>query len=298
MQLHSHHHDHARTDGISRNLLIALLLNLGFAVIELAGGFYTDSVAIFSDALHDFGDSVALGVAFYLQKISGKPRDEFYSYGYRRFSLLGALVVSSILLIGVALVMRESLERLFHPKSADAKGMLLIAIFGIIVNIFAALRVRKGSSLNERAVYLHLLEDALGWIAVLTSSIVMLFFHLPLLDPLLSLGISVFILFNIYKNLRRVVRILLMEVPGHVKLPEFESAVRALKNIQDIEDLHLWTLDGENHVLTMQVIVSDKLDFSTLRKIKKQIRQIAQEQGIYHSTIEFCGHDEDRHQHH
>ncbi len=290
---HGHRHDHA-----SRNLLVALLINLGFAVLELVGGIYTNSVAILSDALHDFGDAFSLGVAWYLQKISGKPRDAYYSYGYRRFSLLGALVVSSVLLIGVALVIRESVERLLKPEETNAQGMLYLALLGVLVNGYAALRVRKGESHNERAVYLHLLEDVLGWVAVLTSSIVMIFFKVPFLDPLVSLGISLFILFNVYKNLRGVVRILLMEVPGHVQLPEFESAVRVLKHVKDLDDLHLWTLDGQNHVLTMQVIVPKNLSFIALRKIKQQIRQLAEAQGIYHSTIEFCCQGEDRQQRH
>lgn len=295
---HSHHHHGHGHDHASKNLLLALVLNLGFAIIELVGGLYTNSVAILSDALHDFGDSLSLGVAWYLQRISGKPRDEFYSYGYRRFSLLGALVVSSVLLIGVALVIRESVERLLKPETANAQGMMLLALLGIAINGVAALRVKKGHSHNERAVYLHLLEDVLGWVAVLISSIFMYFFNLPILDPLISLGIAAFILYNVFKNLRGVVRILLMEVPGHVKLPEFESAVRALKHVKDLDDLHLWTLDGENHVLTVQVIVSDKLAFSALRKIKQQVRSIAHAQGIRHSTIEFCCASEDRHQQH
>lgn len=290
---HRHGHDHA-----VKNLLLALLLNLSFALIELIGGIYTNSVAILSDAMHDCGDAFSLGVAWYLQKISGKPRDEYYSYGYRRFSLLGALVVSSVLLIGVALVIRESVERLIKPEQADARGMLVLAVLGIAINGFAALRVRKGASLNERAVYLHLLEDALGWIAVLIGSVFMYFYQLPWLDPLLSLAIAAFILFNVFKNLQSVVRILLMEVPGQVKLPEFESAVRKLKQVKDVDDLHLWTLDGQNHVLTMQVIVSDKLGFAALRKIKRQIRQLAELQGIRHSTIEFCCATEERQQQH
>jgi cobalt-zinc-cadmium efflux system protein len=290
---HGHGHDHA-----SNNLLLALALNFSFALIELVGGIYTNSVAILSDALHDFGDAFSLGVAWYLQKISGKPRDEYYSYGYRRFSLLGALVVSSVLLIGVALVIRESVERLMKPEQADAKGMLVLAVLGVAINGFAALRVKKGDSHNERAVYLHLLEDVLGWIAVLISSLIMIFFNLPLLDPVVSLGIAFFILYNVYKNLRGVVRILLMEVPGHVKLPEFESAVRALKHVKDLDDLHLWTLDGKNHVLTMQVIVSDKLGFAALRKIKHEIRGLARARGIMHTTVEFCCDGEDRQQHH
>jgi cobalt-zinc-cadmium efflux system protein len=295
---HSHHHHSNERDRATHNLLLALVLNLGFACIEFVGGMLTNSVAILSDALHDFGDAFSLGFAWYLQKIAGKPRDEYYSYGYRRFSLLGALVVSSVLLIGVALVIRESIERLMRPEPADAKGMLYLALLGVAINGFAALQVKKGASLNERAVYLHLLEDVLGWVAVLFGSVAMLFFKLPWLDPVLSLGIAAFILFNVFCNLHKVVRILLMEVPGQVKLPEFEAQVRAIKEVQDIDDLHVWTLDGQNHVLTMQVIVSDRLSFRALRTIKQKIRKLAQAQGIGHSTIEFCCHGEDRQQHH
>lgn len=267
-------------------------------MIELIGGLFTNSVAILSDALHDFGDALSLAVAWYLQKVSQKPRDQFYSYGYKRFSLLGALVVSSVLLIGVALVIRESVVRLLNPQAADAKGMLVLAILGIAINGFAALRVKKGSSLNERAVYLHLLEDVLGWIAVLISSIVMIFFHLPVLDPLISLAISVFILFNVFKNLRSVVKILLLEVPQHLKLDELEARIRTIKGVRAIEDLHTWTLDGENHVITLQVIVGGKESLTTLGRMKKQIRSLIAAEGIYHSTIEFCTGTEDIHQHH
>lgn len=296
---HDHHHHHAHGhDHASRNLLIALVLNLGFAAIEAAGGAYTNSVAIMSDALHDFGDALSLGVAWYLQRVSMRPRDKFYSYGYRRFSLLGAVVVSSVLLIGLSLVMRESVLRLMHPQPTNVKGMLLLAFLGIAVNGYAALRLSKGHSLSERAAYLHLLEDVLGWIAVLIGGIVMLFVNLPILDPLISLGVSAFILFNVYRNLRSVVKILLMQVPENLQSTALEEEIRALKLVKDVEDLHLWTLDGENHVITMQIIVADSTSFAALRKLKQQIRALVAGRGIRHSTIEFCCTAEDRHQQH
>lgn len=295
-----HHHEHSHHDHnhASRNLLIALVLNLGFAAIEAAGGAYTNSVAILSDALHDFGDALSLGVAWYLQRVSLRPRDQFYSYGYRRFSLLGAVVVSSVLLIGLSLVMRESVLRLMNPQPANVKGMLLLAFLGIAVNGYAALRLSRGHSFSERAAYLHLLEDVLGWIAVLIGAIVMLFVNLPILDPLISLGISAFILFNVYRNLRSVVKILLMQVPENLQSTALEEDIRALKPVKDVEDLHLWTLDGENHVITMQIIVADGASFASLRKLKQQIRVLTASHGIRHSTIEFCCTAEDRHQHH
>lgn len=295
---HHHEHSHHEHGHASRNLLIALVLNLGFAAIEAAGGAYTNSVAILSDALHDFGDALSLGVAWYLQRVSLRPRDQFYSYGYRRFSLLGAVVVSSVLLIGLSLVMRESVLRLMNPQPANVKGMLLLAFLGIAVNGYAALRLSRGHSLSERAAYLHLLEDVLGWIAVLIGAIVMLFVNLPILDPLISLGISAFILFNVYRNLRSVVKILLMQVPENLQSTALEEDIRALKRVKDVEDLHLWTLDGENHVITMQIIVADSTSFASLRKLKQQIRVLAVSRGIRHSTIEFCCPAEERHQHH
>lgn len=291
-----HHHDHHHH--ASRNILTALILNLAFALIELFGGFYTNSVAILSDALHDFGDSLSLGVAWYLQNISRRPRDHLYSYGYKRFSLLGALAVSSVLLVGVVIVVRESIGRILHPQAADARGMLLFAVLGVIVNGYAALRVRTGHSLNERAVYLHLIEDVLGWLAVFISSVVMLFVHLPILDPLISLAISLFILFNVVKNLKSVFKILLMEVPQNLDVSELELSIRGIRGVGDVEDLHVFTLDGENHVLTMQVLVSEKSGFAAMQKIKREIRQLAGAKGILHTTIEFCCATEDRHQHH
>ena len=293
----AHHHLHVHNSS-SKNLLIALLLNLAFAIIELVGGLYTNSVAILSDAVHDFGDALSLGVAWYLEKISQKPRDEYYSYGYRRFSLLGALVVSSVLLIGVVLVVRESVERLLHPEIANTKGMLYLALFGIAINGFAALRVKMGKSLSERAVYLHLLEDVLGWIAVLISSIVMIYFHLPFLDPLISLVISVYILWNVFKNLRAVIKILLLEVPQHIQVNGLEDRIRAINGVKAIEDVHIWTLDGQNHVLTLQVIIGPRVSFEVMRKIKRQVREHARAAGILHSTIEFCTGSEERHQPH
>ena len=219
-----HHHEHTHSTG---NIRLAFFLNFFFAIIELVGGVLTNSVAILSDALHDFGDSVSLGIAWYLQKLSTKGRDRYYSYGYKRFSLLGAVFISVILLVGSVFVIKESVERIMDPQEPNAKGMFLLAIFGVLINGAAVLRLKKGSSLNERAVSLHMLEDVLGWIAVLIVSIVMMFVDLPVLDPLLSIGISLWILSNIYKNLKDTFRIFLQQVPQNIDLQTLENRIGA-----------------------------------------------------------------------
>ncbi|HEY1114932.1 MAG TPA: cation diffusion facilitator family transporter, partial [Chitinophagaceae bacterium] len=203
---HSHAHSHAHATG---NIAVAFFLNTAFALIELVGGLLTNSVAILSDALHDFGDSLSLGTAWYFQKKSKKTRTEHYTYGYRRFSLVGAFVNAMVLIVGSIFIIREAVERLFRPEPADARGMLLLALLGIVVNGVAMLQLRKGGSINERVVSLHFLEDVLGWVAVLVGAVVMLFADLPVIDPVLSLAIASFVLFNVYRNIKPAFKIIL-----------------------------------------------------------------------------------------
>ena len=207
---------------------MGFVLNLFFALVELVGGLYTGSVAILSDALHDFGDSCSLGVAWYLERLSKKGRDQNFSYGYKRFSLLGALLISIILLVGSIFVITESIERIITPSEPHAGGMFVLALFGLAVNGYAAWRMMGGSSLNERAMRVHLMEDVLGWVAVLIVSVVMYFVDLPILDPILSLCITGWVLYNVYFNLRDNLRIFLQGVPEDVDSEELVEEVLCL----------------------------------------------------------------------
>lgn len=287
---HTHsHHSHSAAG----NIRVAFFLNFFFAIIELAGGLYTNSVAILSDALHDFGDSVSLGLAWYLQKVAAKGRDRYNSYGYKRFSLLGALFISVVLLVGSVVVIIESAGRIVHPQEPNAHGMFLLAILGVAVNGAAILRLKKGSSLNERAVSLHLMEDVLGWIAVLVVSIVMMFVNVPVLDPLLSIGISIWILTNVYRNLRDTFRVFLQQAPRQIDLDALENRIRALNGVVSVHDVHLWTLDGEEHVITLHVVTSANTPLVRWQELKTEIRRLCKEAGIGHATIEIENERED-----
>ncbi len=285
-----HHHQHL-PDQATKNITVAFFLNLVFAIIELIGGFLTNSIAILSDALHDFGDSVALGISWYLEKVSKRGRDRFYSYGYRRFSLLGAVFISVILIIGSVFVIRESALRFFSPEETNAKGMFLLALLGVGVNGYAVYKLRKGSSFNERAVSLHLFEDVLGWVAVLLVSVVMMFVHLPFLDPALSVLISFWVLFNVYRNLKNTFKVLLQEVPQDVELDSLITNILKIDGVISFHDLHLWTLDGENHIMTIH-IVTDTPGTEHQQRIKKEIRHLCRHFGIGHATIEIDAPDE------
>lgn len=281
-----HHHHHAHDHDLSRrNIRLAFWVNSAFALFELVGGFYTNSVAILSDALHDFGDSLSLGLAYYFQKKSTRARDASYSYGYKRFSLLGAIINAMILIIGSVFILEESVERLGRPQPADARGMFLIAIIGLGANAFAMLRLRKGASINERVVSLHFLEDVLGWAAVLAGSIVMMFASVPWLDPALSIGIAAFILYNAVKGIREAARIVLQGIPTNVDPELIKKKILAVPGVAGVHDLHTWTMDGQYNIMTVHVEVKPT-SFEKSNELKREIRSRLGDMNIQHLTIE------------
>lgn len=285
---HDHSHNHNTT---SKNIATAFCLNFGFAIFELIGGIYTNSVAITSDALHDFGDSISLGMAWYFEKISKRKRTKKYSYGYRRFSVIGAIINSLILLGGSIVVLYETIPRLFTPVESDAKGMFILAIIGVIVNGFAALRLRRGSSLNERSVSLHLLEDVLGWLAILIGSVVMYFTNAPIIDPILSLLITIFVLYNVFKNLKAISKVILQTVPEGIDIDAIKSDIEGFDNISCVNDIHIWTMDNHYNVLSLNAVIVDNVKTD---ETKKSIRNLLlTKYKIEHSTIELENNIED-----
>jgi cobalt-zinc-cadmium efflux system protein len=281
-----HHHHHFEENEKPTNIVIAFWLNTTFAVVEIIGGIYTNSVAILSDAVHDLGDSLSLGLAYFFHIKSRKKRDNTYSYGYRRFSLLGAFINSLILIVSSAFIIRESVTRLFQPEQPDTTGMVILALIGIAVNTVAMLRLKKGGSINEKVVSLHFLEDILGWIAVLIGSIVMMFVNVPILDPLLSIAIAGFILFNVYKNVRVTFRIFLQGHPENTDDVEIKRKISTVKGVKDIHDFHLWTMDGNYNVVTLHVVTEGKSTLDEIQAIKNEVRHCLQHLNIQHITIE------------
>ncbi|MGR3809150.1 cation diffusion facilitator family transporter [Jiulongibacter sp. NS-SX5] len=290
---HHHHHAHSHSHGHSHqteNISTAFWLNLSFTIIELIGGFFTNSVAILSDALHDLGDSLSLGLAWYFQKKAGKGSDQVYTYGYGRFSLVGALINSIVLIVGSIYMLSEAIPRILNPEASNASGMLLLALLGIAVNGAAVLKLKKGDSLNERAVMLHLMEDVLGWVAVLVGSIIMYFTQWYIIDPILSIGITIYVLYNVYGNLKSVFRVILQGTPEDKNINKLKELLIQLKGVAAIHDLHLWTVDGQNNIMSLHV----KLDPAADRiKVKEEIRHEMHHEGIQHVTIELELDDED-----
>lgn len=283
---HNRDHNHDHQHGNTGNLRLAFFLNLTFTLLEIAGGLWTNSMAILSDAVHDLGDSLSLGVAWYLEKISEKGCDRRYSYGYRRFSVLGALFTTMVLLGGGLLVLMRAIPRLINPEETNAPGMIAFAILGILVNGVAALRLKRGQSLSEQAVAWHLLEDVLGWAAVLVVGIVMLFVDLPILDPILSVLITLYVLYNTFRNLRRSLAVFLQAVPDGIDIEVIETRLLALDKVESVHHTHVWSMDGYEHVLSTHVVVEASTTRDEILCVKEEIRQLRGEFNLAHTTVE------------
>lgn len=284
----SHNHSHDSTG----DLRLAFFLNLSFTIIEIAGGIWTNSLAILSDAIHDLGDSLSLGMAWYLETYARKDKDKKYSYGYRRYSLLSALINTIVLIVGSIFILSRAVTRLFNPEPVDAKGMILFAVLGIIVNGLAMLRLRGGKSLNARVVAWHLIEDVLGWVAVLIMSIVLLFTDLYILDPIFSILITCFVLYNVIKNLRKTLALFLQAVPENVDLEKIENRLLAIDNVCSSHHTHIWSMDGEHHVLTTHLVVEEDTSQDEVLCIKEDINQLSKEMDFLHTTVEIEYGDE------
>ncbi|ABB23356.1 cation diffusion facilitator family transporter [Pelodictyon luteolum] len=280
---HSHPHHHHQAAG---DIGTAFFLNLAFTLVEFVGGWLTGSTAILADAVHDLGDSFAFGQAWYFEKLSLSGSSERYSYGYRRFSLVGALISALILFGGSIFVLLQAIPKIFAPGTPDAGGMALLAVAGVSVNFLAMLRLRKTGGMNARVVTLHLLEDVLGWVAVLVVAVVLLFWDIPVLDPILAIAITLFILYGALKNLRSMVPVFLQAVPDGISLQAVVREAEALDGVRGVHNAHIWSLDGTHRVFTAHLQVDPELDACAYIELKKRIAGLVQSHGIEHSTVE------------
>lgn len=282
---HGHHHVHG-AGAATGNIKVALLLNLGFAIIEAVGGWLTGSIAIMTDALHDFGDSLALGFALVMERLAGRLSNAQFSYGYRRLSLLSALFTAVFLIVGSAVMLAHAVPRLLNPVQPHAGGMLALSLLGIAVNGYAAWRLHKGSTMNERVVSWHMLEDLLGWVVIFVSSIVMMFVSIPILDPVLSIIFVVFIMIGTVRSLRETLHLFLQGVPRTFDIAQLKADILGVPRVKSVHDLHFWSLDGSNHVLTAHIVVHRETLAPEMESVKQEIRSVVARRGRIHVTLE------------
>lgn len=275
----------AKAHKSTKNIKLAFMINLLFSIGELIGGFLINSVAIMSDAIHDLGDAIALGISWFLQNFSNKEGDEKFSFGYKRFSLLGALINAAVLIAGSIYIFTQAIPLLFNPEHSNAQGMIWFAIVGVLLNGYAAFKLHKGKSVNEGVLSWHMLEDVLGWVAVLIVGIVLLFKDIHILDPILSLAIALFILVNVVRNLTKTMKVLLDGVPEGIDIEEIQAKIEKIPGVLSVGDLNIWSIDGEENALNLHLSVEgDSLADSTV--IKEKVRMATSDLKIVHSAIE------------
>lgn len=278
-------HIHLHSDTAGRNILSAFFINLTFTVISLIGGWLTNSMAIISDSIHDLGCTLSIALAWVFERIAGHTPTPRFTFGYRRFTLLGAFVNAFILLGGASIVLYESFGRMASPEEVNAEGMLWFALLAILCKGLAVWRTWKGASVNQRMVSLHLLGDCLGWVAVLLASIVMMFVEIPLLDPILSVCISLYILYNVVRNLIVAFRIVLEGVPVTIDYLTLKAEMKALEGVDEIEALRVWSMDNVHHAATVALTTT----LTTLEEVevmKSSLRQLLIQHSIELSVIE------------
>lgn len=271
-----------------KNILIAFILNLSFSIFELIGGYFTNSVAIMSDALHDFGDALSIGLSLILEKISKKKADNKYTFGYKRYSILGAYITTTVLFLGSLIVIYNAIKRILNPEPINYDGMIIFAVFGVIVNFLAAYFTRGGDSMNQKAVNLHMLEDVLGWAVVLVGSVLMKFTDISYIDSIMSIGIAIFILINAYKGLKEILDIFLLKMPESLKVHDIEKMVLAVPQVEGVHHVHVWSMDGQRSYGTMHLITSSKDSEGLKKTVKEKLKDL----GLVHTTIEIEGIDE------
>ena len=271
-----------------KKILTAFLLNLAFSALEFIGGALTGSVAILSDAVHDMGDAVSIGISYFLERKSKKQPDDVYTYGYARFSVLGSVITTMVLLFGSAMVVGHGVHRIFNPVAIHYDGMIVFAIAGVAMNLLAAYMTRDGDSLNQKAVNLHMLEDVLGWIAVLVGAVVMRFTDFTVLDPLMSIGIALFILYHSVKNIKVVVALFLKRVPEGISVREIKGCISQIDGVMDVHHIHIWSMDGLSNCATMHIVARGET-----AAIKERVRKELKERGIAHATLELEGVEEE-----
>ena len=266
-----------------RVVWLAFFLNLSYAIVEFIAGGVFGSSAVLADSVHDLGDAVAIGVSAVLETISNREEDSRYTLGYKRFSLLGALITAVILMTGSVFVILENITKLFHPQPVNDEGILWLGIIAVTINVLASLVVRKGKTKNESILSLHFLEDTLGWVAVILMAIILRFTDWYILDSLLSLVISFFILSKAIPRFWSTLKIFLDAVPEGIDIEQVKSDLKQLENVASVNQLNLWTMDG----LEKNAIVHVCLEHVKHMDVcKESIRDLLKERGFQNVTIE------------
>ena len=280
MRIDTHHH-HKKA---GENLAFVFFINLAFNIVVITAALATNSMAILADFIHDASDTISIAFAWFLEHVAQRDSTDKYSYGYQRFSILGAVIISIFVIIMAFVILSEAIPRLFAPEGVDAGGMLAVAIVGIVFKFVSVYRLHNGETYNEKAIFFHQLGDIFEWVAILILSLVLMFWEgAQYLDPFVSIGIALWLIFNLGRNLYKSIEVLLQKTPDYFDVDEFRQSIENIEGVNAIDDFHIWSLDGIDSVMTLKVDVDFGKDVS---EIKKEIYEISKKYHVVDITIE------------
>lgn len=264
---------------------MSFFLNTSFTIIEWFVGLYTNSVTISSGAIHDFGDSIILFFSLLLEKKSKKGRTEKYTYGYRRFSLLGNLINIIILTIGGIFILHNAIDRLFHPQEIRTVVMLVFSILGITINGYGAFKLYSKKQGINRTLFLNIFSDFISWITVFISALTAIIFNVYFLDALCSIFLGIWLIFQGIQGSRKTLHLLMQAVPEEINLQQIEAAILQNKMVTQVHDLHVWDLDGEDYIASFHIVTTSQ-DIKEVMIAKEEIKIKLETLKINHATIE------------
>ena len=269
-----------------RNITSIFILSLVFAVIQLFGGLLTNSIAILTDCIRNFGDAISIGIALMLEKKAMKHADNKYTYGYFRFSVVASLISTMFMIVSSIFAIIVTVPRLLKPENVNDEGMFFLAVFGLVINGMNHYSNYKTDNINEQSVNMQQTEDLLSWVGILIVSTVISIYDLNILDPILSLLIVCLTFKHIINHLKHIFDILLEKVPDDLSIEDIEKKILKIKHVVDVRDFHVWSLDGIRDCASVFIVISDDLDLKSVLHVKSRVKKIIRQSGIKYSTVE------------
>jgi cobalt-zinc-cadmium efflux system protein len=288
-----HHHcgeSHRHDKDTEKNLLISTLLNLFIALAEVAGGIISNSLALISDALHNLGDTSALFIAYVANMISKKDHTQKKTFGYKRIEILAALFNAVILVVIIVYLFIEAYKRLYHPEPVKGLVMFIVASIGFLANLLSVVLLKKHSdkNINIRAAYLHLLGDTLSSILVILSAILIYFFNLFWIDPVVTILLGLYLLKETYVILKEALDILMQATPPGLDLAEVKKALEEITEIDNIHHVHAWNLSDRVVHFECHVDVASDLRISETESLSEKIHALLKNKfNITHVTLQY-----------
>lgn len=286
---HSHSHHHHAPDGGGRRLLFSIGLNLLITVAEVVGGLLSGSLALLSDALHNLSDTASLAISYATRRIGRREANPRKTFGYKRAEILGAFVNLLTLVLIALFLIKEAVERFLDPQPVDGPVMLAVAVVGLLANVATAVLLYRDSreSLNIRSAFLHIVSDGISSVGVVIGGLLIIYFDFYLVDPILTLAISLYLLYHSYHMLREATDILMEGTPADVDLGDIVRDVRRIEHVRGIHHLHVWQLGERQRALEAHIVI-DKTDLERMEVVKRAIKhRLADVYHITHSTLEF-----------